>query len=305
MRAQPCAALTFAARGPNNRHGRLYRSVRRGPRRLPRRLRTGTARGVPRHRRGRGELQLRAAHRRGRFHPHAVRKAGGPGGPAVFPGADGASRAAAGCPAPGRSRGGTASRCGACAAGSRQSPPSCPASGRAARSPGTAPRWARRWRGCIRPARTIRPRRTTRSARPGGRRCWSVRSPATTRPRPWRRARRGAAGRARAHPGRLARRAAGRGISTPTCSPTTCSSSTAGVSGLIDFYFAATDLLAYDVAVCLNAWCFEPDLSCNVTKARALLRGYAGLRPLAAEELAALPVLAAGAALRFAADPPL
>ena len=72
------------------------------------------------------------------------------------------------------------------------------------------------------------------------------------------------------------------------------------VSGLIDFYFAATDLLAYDVAVCLNAWCFEPDLSCNVTKARALLRGYAGLRPLAAEELAALPVLAAGAALRFA-----
>ena len=31
------------------------------------------------------------------------------------------------------------------------------------------------------------------------------------------------------------------------------------VSGLIDFYFAATDLLAYDVAVCLNAWCFEPD----------------------------------------------
>ena len=48
------------------------------------------------------------------------------------------------------------------------------------------------------------------------------------------------------------------------------------VSGLIDFYFAATDLLAYDVAVCLNAWCFEPDLSFNVTKARALLRGLCG-----------------------------
>lgn len=72
------------------------------------------------------------------------------------------------------------------------------------------------------------------------------------------------------------------------------------VSGLIDFYFAATDLYAYDLAVCLNAWCFEPDLSFNVTKARALLAGYAACRPLAAEEMAALPVLAQGAALRFA-----
>jgi homoserine kinase type II len=72
------------------------------------------------------------------------------------------------------------------------------------------------------------------------------------------------------------------------------------VSGLIDFYFAATDFYAYDVAVCLNAWCFEPDLSFNVTKARALLGAYAARRPLAAEELAALPVLAQGAAIRFA-----
>ena len=72
------------------------------------------------------------------------------------------------------------------------------------------------------------------------------------------------------------------------------------VSGLIDFYFAATDLLAYDVAICLNAWCFEADGACNVTKARALLAGYAAVRPPAAAELAALPVLAQGAALRFA-----
>ena len=72
------------------------------------------------------------------------------------------------------------------------------------------------------------------------------------------------------------------------------------VSGLIDFYFAATDFLAYDVAVCLNAWCFEPDLSFNVTKARALLGGYAAQRPLSAAELRALPVLAQGAAIRFA-----
>jgi homoserine kinase type II len=72
------------------------------------------------------------------------------------------------------------------------------------------------------------------------------------------------------------------------------------VSGLIDFYFAATDLYAYDLAVCLNAWCFEPDLGFNITKARALLGGYARVRAPAAAELAALPVLAQGAALRFA-----
>jgi homoserine kinase type II len=72
------------------------------------------------------------------------------------------------------------------------------------------------------------------------------------------------------------------------------------LSGLIDFYFAATDLLAYDVAVCLNAWCFEPDLSFNVTKARAMLSAYASTRPLSGAEIAALPVLCQGAAIRFA-----
>jgi homoserine kinase type II len=71
------------------------------------------------------------------------------------------------------------------------------------------------------------------------------------------------------------------------------------VSGLIDFYFACTDLYAYDVAVCLNAWCFEPDFAFNVTKARAFLRGYDAIRPLGVDERAALPVLAQGAALRF------
>jgi homoserine kinase type II len=71
------------------------------------------------------------------------------------------------------------------------------------------------------------------------------------------------------------------------------------LSGLIDFYFACTDTLAYDVAVCLNAWCFETDHSYNVTKGRALLQGYAKTRPLLPDELAALPLLARGAALRF------
>ncbi|WP_428531658.1 homoserine kinase [Rhodopila sp.] len=71
------------------------------------------------------------------------------------------------------------------------------------------------------------------------------------------------------------------------------------LSGVIDFYFAATDLLAYDVAVCLNAWCFEADFSFNVTKSRALLAAYHGLRPLSVEEQAALPVLCRGASMRF------
>jgi len=71
------------------------------------------------------------------------------------------------------------------------------------------------------------------------------------------------------------------------------------LSGLIDFYFACTDALAYDIAVCLNAWCFEPDNSYNMTKGRALLFGYMRRRPLAAAEIAALPMLCRGAALRF------
>jgi homoserine kinase type II len=71
------------------------------------------------------------------------------------------------------------------------------------------------------------------------------------------------------------------------------------LSGLIDFYFACTDTLAYDVAICLNAWCFEPDHSYNVTKGRGLLQAYAAARPLSRAELTALPLLARGAALRF------
>jgi homoserine kinase type II len=71
------------------------------------------------------------------------------------------------------------------------------------------------------------------------------------------------------------------------------------LSGLIDFYFACTDTLAYDVAICLNAWCFEPDHSYNVTKGQGLLGAYIKHRPLSDAELDALPLLARGAALRF------
>jgi len=71
------------------------------------------------------------------------------------------------------------------------------------------------------------------------------------------------------------------------------------LSGLIDFYFACNDMLVYDVAICLNCWCFEPDHSYNVTKGRALLSGYNKVRALSAAEQAALPILARGAAMRF------
>jgi homoserine kinase type II len=71
------------------------------------------------------------------------------------------------------------------------------------------------------------------------------------------------------------------------------------LSGMIDFYFACNDALAYDVAICLNAWCFEADHSYNVTKGRALLQNYARVRALDEAERAALPRLARGAALRF------
>ncbi len=71
------------------------------------------------------------------------------------------------------------------------------------------------------------------------------------------------------------------------------------LTGLIDFYFACTDALVYDLAVCLNAWCFEVDGSYNLTKGRAMIAGYEKVRPLGRDEVEALPILARGAAMRF------
>jgi homoserine kinase type II len=71
------------------------------------------------------------------------------------------------------------------------------------------------------------------------------------------------------------------------------------ISGLIDFYFACTDALAYDLAVCLNAWCFDAAGNYDAAKGRALIDGYRRLRPLGPTEVAAFPLLARGAALRF------
>ena len=71
------------------------------------------------------------------------------------------------------------------------------------------------------------------------------------------------------------------------------------ISGFIDFYFACTDIVAYDLAICLNAWCFETDGSFNITRARRMLAAYREVRPLTEAEMDALPLLARGAALRF------
>lgn len=71
------------------------------------------------------------------------------------------------------------------------------------------------------------------------------------------------------------------------------------LSGLIDFYFACNDALAYDLIICMNAWCFERDNSLNITKARALLAAYESVRPLTPAEREALPILARGCCLRF------
>ncbi|GBR43171.1 homoserine kinase [Gluconobacter roseus] len=71
------------------------------------------------------------------------------------------------------------------------------------------------------------------------------------------------------------------------------------VSGLIDFYFACTDFLAYDLAICLNAWCFRNEKTFEPSFAAAVLQGYQSIRPLCEAEKSALPVLCQGAAIRF------
>jgi homoserine kinase type II len=71
------------------------------------------------------------------------------------------------------------------------------------------------------------------------------------------------------------------------------------LSGIIDFYFACNDFLAYDLAICLNAWSFTPGGRLDRARAAALFEGYQSVRRLEAAEVAALPLLARGAALRF------
>ncbi|MEO0451415.1 MAG: homoserine kinase [Pseudomonadota bacterium] len=70
-------------------------------------------------------------------------------------------------------------------------------------------------------------------------------------------------------------------------------------TGAIDFYFACTDALVFDLAICLNAWAFEPDGAFNFSKGANLIAGYQSVRPLSEAEAVAFPLLCRGAALRF------
>jgi len=71
------------------------------------------------------------------------------------------------------------------------------------------------------------------------------------------------------------------------------------VSGIIDFYFACRDAYAYELAIVINAWCFERRGEFNRTKSQLFLQRYQATRPLSEAEKQALPVLCRGAALRF------
>jgi homoserine kinase type II len=71
------------------------------------------------------------------------------------------------------------------------------------------------------------------------------------------------------------------------------------IGGVIDFYFACNDAFVYDLAIMLNSWCFELDGSYNITKGQSVINAYRQQRPLSDDEIAALPVLMRGAALRF------
>ena len=71
------------------------------------------------------------------------------------------------------------------------------------------------------------------------------------------------------------------------------------LSGIIDFYFACNDFLAYDIAVCINAWCFDENELFNFKKSSCILSAYNEMRTLSKEEMASLPVLIRGSAIRF------
>tara|TARA_Y100000590_G_C15712081_1_gene1010629 strand:- start:248 stop:1216 length:969 start_codon:yes stop_codon:yes gene_type:complete len=74
------------------------------------------------------------------------------------------------------------------------------------------------------------------------------------------------------------------------------------LSGIIDYYFSCYDFYAFEIAICLNALCFEgknENLSFNVTKAKKFIDGYSNIRKLTEEEKKSLKVLCQGAAIRF------
>ena len=74
------------------------------------------------------------------------------------------------------------------------------------------------------------------------------------------------------------------------------------ISGIIDYYFSCYDFYAFEIAICLNALCFEgknENLSFNVTKSKKFIDGYSSIRKLTEEEKKSLKILCQGAAMRF------
>ena len=71
------------------------------------------------------------------------------------------------------------------------------------------------------------------------------------------------------------------------------------ITGIIDFYFGCTDMFAYDLAVCMNAWCFDESHRFVPEKAKRLVEMYDAARPMTGAEVKALPILCRGAAMRF------
>ena len=260
---------------------------------LHRQLRSGRAAVLQGHRRGRREHQLSRAHGQGPVLPDALREARGTGRPAVLPRPHGA---------PGQGRASIARR--PCAtpraemlrtlAGKpaalvtflegvwirRPQPRHCAAVGQA---------MARLHHG--RPELQAAARQCAGARRLAA----ALRALSSRAPTRWRPACRPSSSRSSTISKRTGRPTCRRASSTPTCFPTTCSSSATTLSGLIDFYFACNDALVYDVAVALNAWCFETDHSFNITKGQALLKGYQSVRPI--EPARARGAAAAGARL--------
>ena len=259
------------------------------------------ARFLQGHRRRRGELQLFSPDRPRQFHSHALRKAGRPADLPFFLGLmDHLAARDIVCPTPIHARDGEALRtlAGRPAAIISFLQGVSPAPGRypplrAARpgAGGNAPGGGRLRHG---PAERAQPLRLAAAVRPlaarAPTRCrtaWPARSSRSWNF--WRRT------------GRTTCRPA---LSMPTCFPTMSSSLDDRVSGVIDFYFACNDSFAYDLAICINAWCFEKDGSFNVTKARHILNAYRSVRPVLGGGAGGNSGAAARRRAALPADPP-
>ena len=74
------------------------------------------------------------------------------------------------------------------------------------------------------------------------------------------------------------------------------------LSGIIDFYFAANDYFMYEIAICINALCFDNKKSkfkINKQKIKSLIKGYESIKKISLKEKKSLNILCRGAAMRY------